>query len=160
RSSRPRRRRSAPPTGSHGARRYSQWRIARGASAAPTRPPLRRTPSSWGKPTSTGRPGRRSAGPPDQNATPPPSRGPSGGRGVGSDGGAGSSDVDHAAALVDALDMVDSEVIKKAAIIRYRADDEVGLLADRQRADPVAAAERGGGVERQGRDDFAGQHPH
>src|SRR5438046_3151840 len=112
--------------------------MARGASAAPGRPPLRRTPSSWGKPISTGRP-RISAGPPDHSSTHSPRRGSSGRAGGPAGGGVGSSSEDHPAALDDAPDMVHPEVVKQVAVVRPREDDEVGLLADGQRAEAVAA---------------------
>ena len=133
---------------SHGTSRYSQRRISRGASAAPARPPLRRTPSSCGKPISTGRPSRSAAGSSCQNSTTSPRRGSSGRRGRSSGGETGSSRVDHAAPLDDAADMVDPEVIKQVAIIGDVADDQVGLLARLQRAEAVGPAQRGGCVER------------
>src|SRR4051794_8420375 len=123
--------------------------MASGAAAAPTLPPLRRTPSSCGKPTSTARPGRSAAASPCHASMSWSRRGSSGRRRGFSGLATGTSCVDHAAALEDPPDMIHSEVIEQVPVVGDVTNDQVRLLADFKRTDAIAATEGGGGVEGQ-----------
>src|SRR5438309_11764065 len=101
------------------------------------RPPLRRTPWSWGKPISTARPGARATSPPCQNSVISPRRGSSG-RCTRSGGAeTGSSCVYHLATLDDPPDMIYPKVVEEMPIIGHIADHQISLFADLQRTEPI-----------------------
>src|ERR1044071_306063 len=133
--------------------------MASGASAAPGRPLLRRTPSSWGKPSRTARPGLKSAGSPFQRSTASTSRGSSA-RGRMAPGSWAGSRSDHTAALDNSPDMVDPEVIKEMPIIGDITNKQVRLFPDLDGPNAIGPPQRRSGVQSQAGYHLGGQHFH
>src|SRR6516162_6318081 len=133
--------------------------MACGARAAPGRPPLRLTPSSWGKPIMTARPAVMAAGSPRQNSMTSSRRTSSGRRGPSS-GPTGSSRVDHPTTLDDAPDMIDPEVVKQLPIVGNVEYHEIRLLARLDGADAICQADGRGGIDRESGHSLRRQHFH
>src|SRR5216683_5916819 len=106
-------------------------------------------PSSCGNPTSTAWPLRNLGGSPRQYSTISPRRKSSARWNRYSGGVGGSSRVNHSPSFDDSPDMTHSKMIEQLPIIRNVADDQVGLLAHLDGAEPVGSPDRGRGIERQ-----------
>src|SRR6266446_9213591 len=106
-------------------------------------------PSSCGNPTSTAWPLRNLGDAPRQYSTISPKRKSSARWNRYSGGVGGSSRVNHSSPFDDSPDMTHSKMIEQLPIIRYVADDQVGLLANFDGAEPIRSSDRSRGIERQ-----------
>src|SRR6266852_7916069 len=117
-------------------------------------------PSSCGKPTPTAWPLPIFGGSPRQYSTISPRRKSSARWNKYSGGVSGSSRVNHSSSFDDSPDMAHSKIIEQLPVIRYVANDQVGLLANFDGAKPVGAIQSGRGIERQRANHLGRQHFH
>src|SRR6266568_6766040 len=117
-------------------------------------------PSSCGNPTSTAWPLRNLGGSPRQYSTISPRRKSSARWNRYSGGVGGSSRVNHSSPFDDSPDMAHSKIIEQLPVIRYVADDQVGLLAHLDGAKSVGSSDGSRGIERQRGNHLGRQHLH